>query len=114
MNTFRPPVIQLPVLQTVGPVIGAYPGSLDVVWEMVLKSWIRSILLVEDSPVYYSRYLSFLYRVVLEQTRRIIDDVASDELFKILRLRARPKLLHAMNYEEAMKVIDPPDCSRIL
>ena len=67
---------------------------------------VRVILLVEDSPVYYSRYLSFLYRVVLEQTRRIIDDVASDELFKILRLRARPKLLHAMNYEEAMKVIN--------
>ncbi|NOX86802.1 MAG: pyruvate, phosphate dikinase [Chlorobi bacterium] len=67
---------------------------------------VRVILLVEDSPVYYSRYLSFLYRVLLEQTRRIIDDVAADELFKILRLRARPKLLHAMNYEEAMKVIN--------
>lgn len=67
---------------------------------------VRIILLVEDSPVYYSRYLSFLYRVVLEQTRRIIDDVASDELFKILRLRARPKILHALNYEEAMKIIN--------
>jgi hypothetical protein len=66
---------------------------------------VRVILLVEDSPKYYSRYLSFLYKVVMEQTKRIIEDVSTDELYKVLRLRVRPKILLASNYEEAQEVI---------
>ncbi len=66
---------------------------------------VRTILLVEDSPVYYSRYLSFLYKVLMEQTKSIIDDVSTDELYKVLRMRARPKILLATNYEEALEVI---------
>lgn len=65
---------------------------------------VRVILLVEDSAKYYSRYLSILYKILMEQTRRIIDDVSTDELYKVLRLRARPKILHARNYEEAIDV----------
>jgi len=67
---------------------------------------VRVILLVEDSPQYYSRYLPMLYNIVLEQTKRIIDDVSTDELYKVLKLRARPKILLASNYEEAREVID--------
>ncbi|MDP2721883.1 MAG: PEP/pyruvate-binding domain-containing protein [Bacteroidales bacterium] len=67
---------------------------------------VRVILIVEDSPEYYSRYLSFLYKVLMEQTKRIIDDVSTDELYKVLRMRARPKILLASNYEEAKEVID--------
>jgi hypothetical protein len=66
---------------------------------------VRVILVVEDSPVYYSRYLSFLYRVVLDQTKRIIEDVAADELYKVLRLRARPKILLASTFDEAVSII---------
>ena len=66
---------------------------------------VRVILLVEDSPIFYSRYLSFLYKVVMEQTKRIIDDVSTDELYKVLRMRARPKLLLATNFEEATEII---------
>lgn len=66
---------------------------------------VRVLLLVEDSPQYYSRYLPLLYGIVMEQTRRIIDDVSSDELYKVLRLRARPKILLAANYEEAVEII---------
>ncbi len=66
---------------------------------------VRVILLVEDSPVYYSRYLTFLYKVLMEQTKRIIDDVSTDELYKVLRMRARPKIIHAVNYEQAVEVI---------
>ncbi len=67
---------------------------------------VRVILLVEDSPVYYSRYLSFLYKVLLEQTKRIIDDVSTDELYKVLRMRARPKILLATNFEQATEIIN--------
>jgi len=67
---------------------------------------VRVLVLVEDSPQYYSRYLPLLYGIVMDQTRRIIDDVSSDELYKVLRLRARPKILLAANYEEALQIID--------
>jgi hypothetical protein len=66
---------------------------------------VKVILLVEDEEIYYSRYLPLLYSNVLEQTKRIIDDVSTDELFKVLRLRARPKILLATGYEEAMDIV---------
>lgn len=67
----------------------------------------RIILLVEDSPKYYSRYIPLLYHCVMEQTRRIIEDVSTmDELYKVLRLRVRPKILMASNYEEALQIFD--------
>ena len=71
------------------------------------KGFVKVILLVEDSAIYYSRYLPLLYTNVLLQTQRIIEDVSSDELLKVLRLRARPKILLAKNYEDAIKMFDP-------
>ncbi len=67
----------------------------------------RIILLIEDSSKYYSRYLPLLYRSVMEQTRRIIEDVSTaDELYKVLRLRVRPKIILASNFEEAKTIFD--------
>ena len=63
---------------------------------------VRVILLVEDSSKYYSLYLPMLYNIVLEQTKNIIEDVTTDELYRILRLKARPKILLASTYEEAL------------
>ncbi|MCD6598581.1 MAG: hypothetical protein J7L04_12880, partial [Bacteroidales bacterium] len=45
----------------------------------------KVILLVEDSPVFYSKYLSILYSLVLEQTQHLIEDVGSDDMYKVLR-----------------------------
>jgi hypothetical protein len=70
---------------------------------------VRYILVVEDSPMYYSRYLPILYKIVLEQTKRIIDDVSTDDLYKVLKLRARPKILLATNYEEAVEIYNKYD-----
>ncbi|HPE35259.1 MAG TPA: PEP/pyruvate-binding domain-containing protein [Bacteroidales bacterium] len=67
---------------------------------------VRVILLVEDAPKYYSRYLPLLYNIVMAQTKRIIDDVSTDELYKLLRMRARPKILLASTYEEALTVFN--------
>lgn len=67
---------------------------------------VKVILLVEDSEKYYSRYLPMLYNSVMEQTKRIIEDVSTDELYKILRLRARPKILLATTYEEAVQILN--------
>ena len=67
---------------------------------------VRVIIMVEDSEKYYSRYLPMLYHIVLEQTKRIIDDVSTDELYKILRLRARPKIILVSTYEEAVGIME--------
>ena len=70
-----------------------------------LIGMVRVILLVEDSSKYYSLYLPMLYNIVLEQTKNIIEDVTTDELYRILRLKARPKILLASTYEEAIYII---------
>jgi len=64
----------------------------------------RVILIVEDSVVYYSSYLPMIYTLVLEQTKNLIEDVSTDELYKVLKLRARPKILLATTYEDAILV----------
>ncbi|HLN21412.1 MAG TPA: PEP/pyruvate-binding domain-containing protein [Bacteroidales bacterium] len=68
------------------------------------KGLIRIILLVEDSARYSSYYLPLLYRLVMEQTKSLIEDVSSDELFKALKLKARPKILLASDYESAIDI----------
>ncbi|MCD6092225.1 MAG: pyruvate, phosphate dikinase [Bacteroidales bacterium] len=68
------------------------------------KGLVRVILVVEDNPKYYSLYLPMLYNIVMDQTRRIIDDVATDELYKVLRLRARAKIILTQSYEEAIAI----------
>lgn len=70
------------------------------------KGLTRVILLVEDSAEYYSTYLPMLYTLVLEQTRSLIEDVSTDELYKVLKLRARPKILLASDYEESLSIIN--------
>jgi hypothetical protein len=68
------------------------------------KGLTRVILIVEDSAEYYSSYLPMLYTLVMEQTRNLIEDVSTDELYKVLKLRARPKILLAWTYEDAILV----------
>ncbi len=67
---------------------------------------VRVILLVEDSIQYYSRYLPMLYTTVMTQTQALLREDAVDELHKILKMRARPKLLLVSNYEEAVQIIN--------
>lgn len=62
------------------------------------------ILIIEDLADYYSTYVPMLYTIVLEQTRNLIEEVSADELYKVLKIRARPKILLASTYEEAMSV----------
>jgi hypothetical protein len=68
------------------------------------KGLTRVILIVEDSAEYYSSYLPILYTLVLEQTRNLIEDVSTDELYKVLKLRARPKILLASNWEDSISI----------
>jgi hypothetical protein len=67
---------------------------------------IRLILMVEDSPIFYSKYMTHLYRIIFLQTSKLVNELSSDELFKVLKLRVRPKLLLATNYEEALEYFE--------
>ncbi len=68
------------------------------------KGLTRVILIVEDSAEYYSSFLPMLYTLVMQQTKNLIEDVSTDELYKVLKLRARPKILLASNYEDAISI----------
>ncbi len=67
---------------------------------------VRVILLVEDSIQYYSRYLPMLYTTVMTQTQILVEEDAKDELHKILKMRARPKVILVDSYEEAVRIIN--------
>jgi hypothetical protein len=67
---------------------------------------VRVILLIEDSVRYYSRYLPLLYAVVMRQTQQLIEEEHLFETTKILRMRARPKVLIATTYEEAVELFE--------
>jgi hypothetical protein len=66
---------------------------------------VRIILLVEDSVKYYSRYLPLLFASVMTQTQALVTDESTDELHKIFKYRARPKVLLVSTYEDALEVI---------
>ncbi len=67
---------------------------------------VRVILLIEDSPLYYSRYLQILYDIVFGQVQQLLPEVEKNELDKICRMRSRPKILLARNYEEAIAIFN--------
>ena len=67
---------------------------------------VRVILLIEDSPSYYSRYLQILYSIVFDQVQKLLPEVEKNELNKITKIRSRPKILHARNYEEAIAIFN--------
>jgi hypothetical protein len=67
---------------------------------------VRIVLLVEDSIKYYSRYLPLLFSSVMTQTQALVSDDSTDELHKIFKYRARPKVLLVSTYEEAVQIIN--------
>jgi hypothetical protein len=67
---------------------------------------VRVILLIEDSPIYYSKYIQILYDIVFNHVKQLLPEVEKNELDKISRMRSRPKILHARNYEEAVSIFN--------
>jgi len=64
---------------------------------------VKCIILVEDSIRFCSSYLPMLYTEIMQQTQKLMTD-GVNQMQKLMRMRARPKILHAGNYEEAMKL----------
>ncbi|MFO7789170.1 MAG: PEP/pyruvate-binding domain-containing protein [Bacteroidota bacterium] len=71
----------------------------------VHKIGVQTVILVEDSVRYYSSYLPTLYKVLIQQAKQFTRE-GLNEHQKMLRMRGRPKILLATNYEEAEYLYD--------
>ena len=71
----------------------------------ILEGGVQCILLVEDSVRYYSTYLPLLYKLVLQQNIAALDDALNEDQ-QIFRKRARPKILLATNYDDAVALFE--------
>ncbi len=69
------------------------------------KGMVRVLILVEDSPLYRSFFLPLIYKVVVKQ---VVDLLAESltEAHRLLKMRARPKVLVAENYEQAKALFE--------
>ncbi len=64
---------------------------------------VRVIIMVEDSSKFYSSYLPLLYNEIMGQTRALMVEGLNIS-HKILRNKARPKILLAQNYEQGLEL----------
>ena len=71
----------------------------------VLDVGVQMILLVEDSVRFYSSILPHLYRFLLTQSKEFSTE-ALNEHEQMLRMRGRPKVMLARDYEEAMAIYE--------
>ncbi len=67
----------------------------------VLQKGVQTVILVEDSIRYYSSILPILYKIFFIQSQRSSVEAANEHQ-KNLRMRGRPKIMLATNYNEAI------------
>ncbi|WP_243360215.1 PEP/pyruvate-binding domain-containing protein [Fundidesulfovibrio terrae] len=63
------------------------------------------LILVEDSPLYYSRLLPIFYKQIVRQIQNVLECGVNEEE-RLLIMRTRPKILLARNFEEASALYD--------
>ena len=71
----------------------------------ILSGGVQAIILVEDEPRFYSIYLPHIYTEVTSQTSRLMAE-GLNLSHRLLRIRARPKILLAQTYEEALELYE--------
>lgn len=69
----------------------------------IQEAGVQMILLVEDSIRFYSSVLPNLYNYILAQSQRFATEALNPHS-ATLRMRGRPKVVLARNYEEAMEL----------
>ncbi len=65
----------------------------------------RCVLLIEDSIQYYSTYLLLIYEEIWNTVETITKDTINEE-HRIQRLNNRPLVLHALDFEEGVKLYE--------
>jgi hypothetical protein len=71
----------------------------------VIDGGVQAIILVEDEVRFYSTYLSHIYTAVTLQTGHLMAE-GLNLSHRMLRIRARPKILLAQDYEEAWMLFE--------
>lgn len=71
----------------------------------ILEVGVQAILLIEDSIRFYSSVLPHLFKYLLKQSMDFSTE-ALNEHERMLRMRGRPKVLFARDYEEAMALYE--------
>jgi CheY-like chemotaxis protein len=61
---------------------------------------VQTVLLVEDNIRFYSSYLPSIYTEIVQQAQRLLDE-GLNLAHKMIRMRARPKILLCRTYEAA-------------
>ena len=69
------------------------------------RAQVRVIILVEDSPLYRSYFLPLIYKEVVNQTQAVLEESLNEE-HRLLKMRARPKILIADTYEAALALYE--------
>lgn len=66
---------------------------------------VRVIIVIEDSPRYYSALLGMLYKELMAQSHSLYSE-GINELHRRMYMRSRPKILHATSYEEGVQLFE--------
>ena len=74
-------------------------------WHDARTAGVKCLLLVEDNVLEYSAYLPMLYTEVMKQTQALMAE-GVNQTQRVIRRRARPKILLAHTYEEAMALYE--------
>lgn len=71
----------------------------------ILEGGVQAIILVEDEVRFYSSYLANIYTEITTQTARLMVE-GINLSHRLLRIRARPKILLAQSYEQAWELYE--------
>lgn len=71
----------------------------------ILEGGVQAIILVEDEVRFFSAFLPHIYTELTSQTSRLMSE-GLNLSHRLLRIRARPKILLAQSYEEAWDLFE--------
>jgi DNA-binding NarL/FixJ family response regulator len=74
-------------------------------WHDARAVGVPCVILVEDNVRFYSSYLPLLYTELVEHTQRLMAD-GLNRTEKLMRMRARPKILLATSWEEGTELYE--------
>ena len=65
---------------------------------------VRVIIVIEDSPAYYSSFLALLYLELRKQAQALYSE-GVNEILRQLYMKSRPKILHATTYQQGAELL---------
>lgn len=82
-----------------------YAEDLDNLDHDIDKGNVRVIVMIEDSPRYYSLFLGMLYRELMKHARSLYKE-GVNELQRRMYMNSRPKVLHATTYDKGLELFE--------